>query len=127
MLRWILRLFKRDAAGNLDLPDMTGNEPALSLTYEETKRVFDAGHDHIDKLDAKTGLLLGAAGIVLAVLFQGGFGQEGARRGTNVLLSLAAAAISGGGVCALIAMWPRTFAQVPDPLKVARYPITGGS
>jgi hypothetical protein len=94
--------------------------PSLNFVYSEAKRVFDFQFDQIDKLDAKAGLLLGAAAITLAVLLQGGLGREGLHNWTAVLLSLAAVSISASAVSAVAALWVRDYTQVPNPRALAR-------
>lgn len=124
-MKWLKELWpcqKSRSSEELDVVFEGG--PSLDLLYSETKRAFDAQHDQIDKLDAKIGLVLGASGIMLAVLFDNAVGGQERRDLTDVLLSLAVVGVAVSAVCSLVALWVRTFGQVPHPRKVAEHGIS---
>lgn len=89
------------------------NLQSLNIAYEESKRVFDLQLDQIDKLDVKTGLLLGAAGVVLAILVQGNVQNSG--QPASSLFLAAATLVALSGMSSLLALWVRTFTMVPNP------------
>ena len=97
-----------------------GDLKSLDIAYSETRRVFDVQLEQIDKLDAKTGLLLGAAGVVLALLVQGDLGETSQPSAGLVLAG--AIIIGASAVLSLFALWVRTFTVVPEPRVLCAAP-----
>jgi hypothetical protein len=103
------------------MPDTTSQNPSLPLIFQEVKDVLRAQLDQVDKLDTKVGLLLGTAGVALAVVFSHGFLPAEGKRLTSIFLVLGLASIAGSMVFALVALWIRDFNLPPHPRALREY------
>lgn len=104
-------LRRRRRARTVRIP--TGDLKSLDLAYSEAKEVFQLQLEQIDKLDSKIGFLLGAAGVILAVIVQKSF-SEMARLEEAFFLT-AACLMALSAFLSLLALWVRKFMIVPDP------------
>lgn len=91
--------------------------PSLRFTANATLRALDAQVDQIKGIDTKAGLVLGASGVILAVLVGPSWVQDHTKT-TTVLLALALGAFSFASACAVAAIWPRRVDIPPNPTRL---------
>jgi len=97
------------------MPDTESEEPSLGVIFQEVKDAIRIQVDQFDKLDAKIGLILAAAGVSLAVVLSNGFLPPEGKRLTSVLQLPGVMAIVLSAVCAVRALWPRAYYFAPSP------------
>jgi len=97
------------------ISDTTSEDSSLGLIFQEVKDAIRIQLDKFDKLDAKVGLILAAAGVSLAVVLSNGFLPPEGKRLTTVLQIPGVTAIALSAVCAVHALWPRAYYLAPNP------------
>ena len=86
---------------------------SLALLIEISKSERDAQLSHFDSLDTKAGLVLGFAGVLIAL---GGAPGSVLGLGSIILAALAAA-------MAVASFWPRQFPSI-DPIRLGDYAVS---
>lgn len=97
------------------MTEMAPEDPSLGVIYQEVKDAIRAQLDQVDKLDAKVGLLLAAAGVSLAVISSNGVLPPEGKRLTSVFLVAGVIGIVLSLLLGVIALWVRTFDVPPCP------------
>ena len=97
------------------MPDTESEEPSLGLIFQEVKDALRIQLDGIDKLDAKIGLLLGAAGVSLAVILSNGFLPPEGKRLTSIFLVTGVCGVVLSLALGVVALWVRTYDFPPYP------------